>query len=166
MYKQAPKIQVFAKETLALNGIIDGLDLSGLVPLYLHVSQNLKTINRDRILSFNVGDSAFMYQVDADNNIHLITGRGSGKNAKDTKYQIRTSEHFWVELLKDGFDLSGLIPLYIEATTNPQIVGEKVEFSIGRATYIYSVDENSVIHVITGWPGNRHGYKHRNKQAA
>lgn len=59
--------------------------------------------------------------------------------------------------LRRSFDLSGLIPLYLEVSTNLATIerNKNLELNVGRATIIYSVDDNDTIHLISGWSGNR-----------
>lgn len=49
-------------------------DLSVLVPMYLYVSKNLGSIDRDIDHEFSIGRSTVVYSVDANDTIHLITG--------------------------------------------------------------------------------------------
>jgi len=73
------------------------------------------------------------------------------------KLRVLPSEHFWVKGLKRAFDLSGLVPLYLHVSSNLDTIIRNVnlEWNIGRATIIYSVDDNDTIHLISGWAGNR-----------
>jgi hypothetical protein len=76
---------------------------------------------------------------------------------KPTKLRISPREHFFVSGIKKQFDLSVLIPMYLHVSTHLDSIerGKDMEFSIGRSTVIYAVDEEDVIHLITGWVGNR-----------
>jgi len=69
-----PKLQMKAKEHFWVSGLKRTFDLSGLVPLYVYVSQNLETISRNVDLEFDVGIATIVYIVDNENNISLITG--------------------------------------------------------------------------------------------
>ena len=81
--------------------------------------------------------------------------------AKAPNYIVKPSEHFLVKGLKNAFDYSAIVPIYLHVSNNIENItrNENTEFDIGRATIIYSVDDNSIIHLITGWVGNR---KHNN----
>lgn len=59
--------------------------------------------------------------------------------------------------LKRSFDLSGLVPLYLEVSSNLASIerNKSLEMNIGRATIVYSVDNDNTIHLISGWVGNR-----------
>lgn len=76
---------------------------------------------------------------------------------KAPKLRVNPTEHFWVKGLKRSFDLSGLVPLYIHVSKNLDSIerNQELEWNIGRATIIYSVDENNTIYLISGWVGNR-----------
>lgn len=69
-----PKLKMKAKEHFWVSGLKRTFDLSGLVPLYAYVSQNLETISRNVDLEFDVGIATIVYIVDNENNISLITG--------------------------------------------------------------------------------------------
>lgn len=71
--------------------------------------------------------------------------------------RIVPKEHFWVSGLKRAFDLSGIIPLYVYVSENLDTIkrGVDMEYSIGTATIVYSVDKYNTIHLITGWKGTR-----------
>jgi len=73
------------------------------------------------------------------------------------KLRINPSEHFWVKGLKRAFDLSGLVPLYIHVSNNLDSISKNkdLEWDIGRATIVYSVDNANTIHLISGWSGSR-----------
>lgn len=76
---------------------------------------------------------------------------------KAPRIRMNPTEHFLVKGLKRAFDLSGLVPLYIYVSNNLDTItrGKDLEWNIGRATIIYSVDDNNTIHLISGWVGNR-----------
>lgn len=76
---------------------------------------------------------------------------------KAPKLRMAPREHFWVKGLKRAFDLSGLVPLYIHVANNIDTIEKHkdMEWNIGRATIIYSVDDKETIHLISGWAGNR-----------
>ena len=71
--------------------------------------------------------------------------------------RIIPSEHFWVQGLRRAFELSCLVPLYIQVSQNLETIerDEEYEFSIGRVTVLYSVGIDNNIQLITGWVGNR-----------
>ena len=76
---------------------------------------------------------------------------------KAPNIRIIPSEHFWVQGLKRTFELSCLVPLYIQVSQNLKTIERDVEqeFSIGRVTILYSVGFDNNIKLITGWVGNR-----------
>ena len=76
---------------------------------------------------------------------------------KAPKLRMNPREHFWVKGLKRAFDLSGLVTLYLYVANNLDTIkrNKDLEWNIGRATIIYSVDDNDTIHLISGWAGNR-----------
>jgi len=73
------------------------------------------------------------------------------------KLRVKPTEHFLVSGIKRAFDLSGLVPLYIHVSGNLNSIqkNKDLEWNIGRATIIYSVDNDNTIHLISGWVGNR-----------
>lgn len=66
-------------------------------------------------------------------------------------------EHFWIQGLKRGFELSALLPIYTYVFKNlGQIERDKdLELTIGSSTIVYRVNSNNDICLITGWVGNR-----------
>ena len=76
--------------------------------------------------------------------------------ANPPKYKIQAREHFWVKGLKKPFDLSGLMPLYLYVQNNYSeiIEDQDYDFTTGDATIVFSV-RGTIIHLITGWVGNR-----------
>ena len=77
--------------------------------------------------------------------------------AKKPNLRINPREHFWVKGLKKPFDVSGIIPLYLHVSKNINTINRNtdMEFDIGIATIVYSVDKTNTIHLISGWAGNR-----------
>ena len=77
-------------------------------------------------------------------------------SANPPKYRLQAREHFWVKGLKNPFDLSGLMPLYLYVQKNHNEIIEDYDydFTIGSATIVFSV-RGTVISLITGWVGNR-----------
>lgn len=71
--------------------------------------------------------------------------------------QVKPREHFLVKGLRKAFDMSAIVPIYIHVSNNLDSIerGIDIEFDIGRATIIYSVDADDTIHLISGWAGNR-----------
>jgi len=71
-------------------------------------------------------------------------------------FKIKAREHFWVKGIKDPFDLSGIVPLYIYVSQNYDTIEKNKDFnfSTGNATIVFSIKDN-VISLITGWVGNR-----------
>lgn len=85
---QPPKLTIKTAEHFWVAGLKRAFDISGLIPLYVYVSQNLENISRNTDLEFNIGVSTIVYSVDNNNGINLITGwkgerkRSSSFNAK------------------------------------------------------------------------------------
>lgn len=46
--------------------------LSGIIPLYIHIYNNLETLKRNTDLVFSFGSVTYEYQVDEKNNIQLL----------------------------------------------------------------------------------------------
>lgn len=77
--------------------------------------------------------------------------------------KILPLEHFWVQGLKRGFELSALLPIYTHVFYNlEQIERDKdLELTIGSSTIVYRVNSNNDICLITGWVGNRKKSKYK-----
>jgi len=79
-----PSLKIIPKEHFWVSGLKRAFELSAIMPLYLHVLNNLDVIERDKDLEFTIGSSTIIYQVNKNDDIELITGwRGSRK--KSTK---------------------------------------------------------------------------------
>jgi hypothetical protein len=78
-------------------------------------------------------------------------------NVKVPALRMNPKEHFLVSGIKRSFDLSVLVGLYAHILRNIGNInkGENLEYTIGRSTVIYSIDEYNTINLITGWSGNR-----------
>ena len=145
-----PKLKVFFTEDLWIKGLKKSFDLGGLIPLYLYVSKNnINNIENE----WNNENTKIKFSV--LNNIITVKDIVNLEE-KDLNMQICPKEHFWVKGFKRSFDLSGLITLYLDLyQKNNPISNNKREWNIGRATIIYSVDNDDTIHLISGWAGNR-----------
>lgn len=79
------------------------------------------------------------------------------ESCKPMKLRVNPREHFLVSALKRQFDFGVLTPLYIYASNNIDSLARHIEheFTTGRSTVVYSIDNESVINLITGWSGNR-----------
>jgi hypothetical protein len=77
-------------------------------------------------------------------------------NSTPPNLKINAKEHFWISGLKRSFDLSAITPLYLYVSNNYKDLdnGKDYEFTIGRSTICFSV-QNNTINLITGWAGNR-----------
>jgi hypothetical protein len=53
--------------------------------------------------------------------------------------------------------MSAIVPIYLHVSNNLDTIERNVdmEYDIGRATIVYSVDQHNTIHLISGWAGNR-----------
>ena len=71
--------------------------------------------------------------------------------------KIEAKDHFLIQGLKRGFDMAMIVSLhdYVVKNLKGIVRGKNLEYHIGRATVIYSVDEQDTIHLVTGWVGNR-----------
>lgn len=71
--------------------------------------------------------------------------------------KIIPKEHFLIQLLKRGFELSAIPKIHKHVAQNLSTIGrnEPLEWNNGSSTIVYTVDDNEVIHLITGWTGNR-----------
>jgi hypothetical protein len=72
--KKAPALRMSPSEHFWVKGLKRAFDLSGLVPLYLHVSTNLETIKKNEDMEWNTGRATIVYSVDDSKTIHLISG--------------------------------------------------------------------------------------------
>jgi hypothetical protein len=72
--EKAPMLRMNPREHFWVKGLKKAFDLSGLVPLYLHVSSNLDTITKNVDMEWNIGRSTIIYSVDDEKTIHLISG--------------------------------------------------------------------------------------------
>lgn len=68
------KLRINPKEHFFVSGIKRQFDLSVLIPMYLHVSTNLDSIERGKEMEFSIGRSTVKYSVDKEDVIQLITG--------------------------------------------------------------------------------------------
>lgn len=77
--------------------------------------------------------------------------------SKAPRLRVNPSEHFLVKGLRSAFDMSAIVPIYIHVSNNLDTIEKNVdmEFDIGRATIVYSVDQSNTINLISGWVGNR-----------
>ncbi|MCT7563336.1 hypothetical protein ACOTWR_11660 [Aliarcobacter butzleri] len=152
-----PQIRVSIEDEFAMNGLRSGFDLSGLLPLYIYVRDNINQIAQNKDLEFSIGSGTFIYKVSRDT-IKIIDAKDlNSQNSIFGNIRISPREHFWVSYIKRGFEFSGLLPLYSYVKNNiKQLENKKdMEFTIGTSTIVYEVRNNSEIHLITGWNGSR-----------
>ncbi|WP_294963359.1 hypothetical protein [Sulfurimonas sp.] len=71
---KAPNLKVNAREHFLVKGLKQPFDVSAIIPIYLHVSENLKKIERDTDMEMDIGRATIIYSVDKHNTIHLISG--------------------------------------------------------------------------------------------
>jgi len=71
---KAPNFPIVPKEHFWVKGLRKTFDLSGLVPLYLHVSNNLDKIVRNKDFEITIGKSTIVYSLSDNNEIQLISG--------------------------------------------------------------------------------------------
>lgn len=71
--------------------------------------------------------------------------------------KIIPKEHFLIQILKRGFELSAIPKIHTHVVKNLSIIGKNKphEWSNGSSTIVYMVDDNETIHLITGWIGSR-----------
>ena len=160
IYKENPsKIRIFGERDFWVNGIIGAISLSSIVPFYLDVLININTLPKNENLTKTFFNNEFMYYIDKDSNI-FITSISKTEKTKELfntqPFKLLTKEHFWVSGLKRNFDLSPLIQLYLYVMNNFEELSNNVrEFTIGRCTIVFQVDEEKNINLITGWTGSR-----------
>jgi len=74
MKKQVPKLQIFPSEHFLDAAKEREFEFSGLVTLYLHVSNNLDKLEKNVDQQWCIGRATIVYSIDIMNNINLITG--------------------------------------------------------------------------------------------
>lgn len=76
---------------------------------------------------------------------------------KAPQLKVNPLEHFLVKGLRSVFDMSAIVPIYLHVSSNLNTIERDVdmEYDVGRATIVYSVDKHDTIHLISGWAGNR-----------
>lgn len=77
---KAPRLRINPREHFWVKGLQRPFELSGIVPIYLHVSENLESIERNTDLEMNIGRATIVYSVDNANTIHLISGWAGNRN--------------------------------------------------------------------------------------
>lgn len=88
---------------------------------------------------------------------HFTTNINNKEIVMSTLLRIEAKEHFHVQGLKRAFDMAPIVSIHDYVVNNLKTISrnKNLEFNIGRATVIYSVDEFNTIHLISGWVGNR-----------
>ena len=72
-------------------------------------------------------------------------------------FKIKPKEHFFVQGLKRGFELSAIPAIceFVERNLGSITKDMLNEWCTGNSTIVYSVDNHNTIHLITGWVGAR-----------
>lgn len=71
---KAPMLRVNPREHFLVKGLRKVFDYSAIVPIYLHVSETLETIERNVDMEMDIGRATIVYSVDEKDTIHLISG--------------------------------------------------------------------------------------------
>jgi len=71
---KAPKLRINPSEHFLVKGLKKAFDYSAIVPIYIHVSENLEKIERNVNMEMDIGRSTIIYSIDESNTIHLISG--------------------------------------------------------------------------------------------
>jgi len=74
MRKKSPKLQIIPTKHFLDKAKEERFEFSGLVTLYIHVSNNLDTLEKNVDHQWDIGRATIVYSVDMMNNINLITG--------------------------------------------------------------------------------------------
>ena len=72
--KNMPKLKIIPKEHFLDMAKERKFELSGLVTLYIHVSNNLESLDKNTEYQWDIGRATIVYSIDILNNINLITG--------------------------------------------------------------------------------------------
>lgn len=67
-----PSLKIDTAEPFWLSALKQTCVLSGIIPLYVHIYNNLETLERNINLEYSFGSVTYVYQVDEKNNIQLI----------------------------------------------------------------------------------------------
>ena len=79
---QAPSLKILPKEHFWISGLKREFELTAIVPLYIHVLNNIDELPRNISLELSIGSSTIIYKIDNAENIHLITGWLGSRNSK------------------------------------------------------------------------------------
>ena len=74
IYSNPPKLEITCKEHFWVSGLKRAFELSGLIPLYVYVNENINSLPKEKDLEFTIGTSTLIYQISKRNQIQLITG--------------------------------------------------------------------------------------------
>lgn len=158
--ENAPTIRIFGEKEFWVNGLIKEANLSSLIPFYLDVLTNINLLPKNETIEKKYSNNVFSFYIDKNGNICISSI--STLEQKETSlfdsqpFKLVPKEHFWVSGLKRNFELSALIKLYLYVMNNVETLSQCVkEFSIGRSTIVFQLDEFKNINLITGWIGSR-----------
>ena len=87
---KAPSLKILP-EHFWISGLKREFELSAIVPLYLHVLNNIDTLPRNKSLEVSIGTSTIVYVLDSSDNIHLITGWIGSRKSK--KYKTKKNNY-------------------------------------------------------------------------
>lgn len=82
---KAPSLEINWKEHFICSALKRGFELSGIVGLYVYVLNNLDTIKRNEALEITTGKNTLVFEVDDNDNIHLITGWNGIRKSKEKR---------------------------------------------------------------------------------
>jgi hypothetical protein len=84
-FVKPPGIKINPKEHFSVNMLRRSFDLSILVPLYLHVSENISTFIKGKEYEFSIGRASVAYSIDCENSIQLISGWVGNRQKRNIK---------------------------------------------------------------------------------
>ena len=67
-----PSLKIDTAEPFWLSALKQTCVLTGIIPLYVHIYNNLETLEKNTNLEYAFGSVTYVYQVDERNNIQLI----------------------------------------------------------------------------------------------
>ncbi len=79
---KTPSMEVNWKEHFVCSALKRGFEFSGIVAVYVYVLNNLDSIEKNKNLEASTGKNTIVFEVDDDNNIHLITGWNGTRKSK------------------------------------------------------------------------------------
>ena len=82
---KTPSLKILPKEHFWVSGLKREFELTAIVPLYLHVLNNISELPRNKSLELSIGTSTIVYTLDNSGNIHLITGWLGSRKLKQYK---------------------------------------------------------------------------------